>query len=360
MKLHSMLFKNNKRLEAAADNFPPLRYGETGNPIALFQAGLLQMGYKMPISTRKLKGAPDGIYGDETFATVKKFQGDQKIKIDGIAGKQTITRLDGLLPKGKPVPPKPLPPAPKPPGPKPPTPPAPTPPGPTPPIPESTQFKIGTDDPPIKPDLGAGVWNSESTSLQSLAIKYMIVNDPKFLAACVVAIGDDATKHLMHYFANNGRDYTIDLEDMIGDVARAKKVFKGEIRAMADYVEMLPPGSYPITSKHVTQNSDTYNYKGESMNWFFAIGGYSVWGKGRATVDAAGNYQLEYEYRFFDRYNWDGGKKVEIAGITITDEWMGQFHREGVAKEYNCVGSVRRSLRWSRTSPLDLSAIPPR
>lgn len=357
MKLTSLLFKNNARLEAAADNAPPLRYGETGHPIMLFQAGLLQLGYKMPITTRKQKGVPDGIYGDETFATVKKFQSDRTLTIDGIAGKETIRRLDSLLPKGKPMPPKPPLPGPKPPVPK--KPPAPSPPGPTPKIPESDQFKIGTDDPPIKPDPGAGVWDSEPTSPQSIAIKVGVLTTPAFLAACAVAIGDDATKHLYHYFLNTGSAYTIDLEDMIESTPRATKVFKGEIRAMADYVEQLPPGAYSITSKHITQSRETYNYQGETRNWFFAIGGYSVWGKGRATVDAAGNYQLEYEYRFFDRYNWDGGKSVTIQGITITDEWMGQFHREGVAHEFNCVGSVRRSLRWSRATPLDLNAIKP-
>jgi peptidoglycan hydrolase-like protein with peptidoglycan-binding domain len=367
MVLRSSLFKGNVRLEAAAHSAPWLRYGETGYPIALFQTGLLQLGYKLPISTRKKKGHADGILGDETFAAIKKFQSDHKLKPDGFAGNKTMRALDALLPAAKPVLPKPLPPAPKPtpkpkpaPGPTPPTPtPAPPGPAPTPPMPTSTKFKIGTDDPPIKPDKGAGVWDSESTSLKSRFIKHMIVEDFRFQAAAWVAIGDDATKHLLHYFGNSGDPYTIDLEGMLADVARARKVFHAEIRDMADYVELLPPGTWQITSQHVTQNTDTYNYKGESKNWFFAIGGYSVWGKGRATVDAAGNFALDYEYHFFDRYNWDGGKKVEIAGITITDEWMGQFHREGVAQEFNCIGTVKRSLRWSRAAPLDANAVPP-
>lgn len=360
MALRSSLFKGNARLEAAASNAPPLRYGESGNPIMVFQAGLLQLGYKLPISTRRLKGVPDGIYGDETFAVVKQFQHDHHLQKDGLAGRQTIHAMDLLLPKAGISPPAPVaPPLPKPSKPPAPSPPTPPPPGPAPAMPKSDKFKIGTDDPPIKPDRGAGVWDSEDTSPQSYLVKYLVVSDPKFLAACWVAIGDDATKHLAHYFANNGAEYTIDLEGMLSDVARARLVFHQEIWDMVDYVRQLPPGRWPITSQHVTQNNDTYNYQGENRNWFFAIGGYTVWGKGNATVDAAGNVQLDYEYRFFDRYNWDGGKHVTIAGITITDEWMGRFHREGVAREFNCVGSVRRSLRWSAAAPLDVNAIPP-
>jgi peptidoglycan hydrolase-like protein with peptidoglycan-binding domain len=359
MALRSSLFKGNTRLEAAASSAPPLRWGETGYGVMAFQSGLLQLGYALPISTRKLKGAPDGVYGDETFAAVKRFQKDRKLKEDGIAGRQTVTTMDGLLPPAKlPAPKPPAPPLPGPvpkPGPKPPPPP------PTGPrrLPESDKFKIGIDDPPLKPDKGAGVWNSEPTSPQSYFVAYLVMNDVSFLAACWVAIGDDATKHLVHYFRNTGADYTIDLEGMLADVKRARTVFHQEIADMVAYVEQLPPDYWAITSKHVTQNRDTYNYQGENRNWFFAIGGYSVWGKGAARVGANGTFELDYEYKFFDRYNWDGGKSVTIAGVTITDEWMGRFHREGVAREFNCYGSVKRTLRWTRTAPLDVAAIVP-
>jgi len=42
----------------------------------------------------------------------------------------------------------------------------------------------------------------------------------------------------------------------------------------------------------------------------------------------------------FDRYNWDGGKKVNIGPITITDESMAEMHRAGVAQEFNMSGST--------------------
>jgi len=73
-----------------------------------------------------------------------------------------------------------------------------------------------------------------------------------------------------------------------------------------------------------------YNTKEENWNWFYAIGGYSSWGKGEAVVSdgpSGRQYTLDFEYKFYDRYNWDKGKHVTIFRITITDEFMGEFHR---------------------------------
>jgi hypothetical protein len=108
----------------------------------------------------------------------------------------------------------------------------------------------------------------------------------------------------------------------------------------------LAPGTHGITSLHAENG---YNRKSENANWFYAIGGYSTWGKGTAVVEEVNgrrSYRLEYEYKFFDRYNWDGGKKVTIANITITDHFMGEFHRQGLAREFDCYGSSRRQFAW--------------
>jgi hypothetical protein len=59
------------------------------------------------------------------------------------------------------------------------------------------------------------------------------------------------------------------------------------------------------------------------------------------------DYVLEFVYKRYDRYNWDGGKAVTLFGITVTDQFMGEFHRQGFAREFDCWGSVRRTLRWT-------------
>jgi hypothetical protein len=118
---------------------------------------------------------------------------------------------------------------------------------------------------------------------------------------------------------------------------------------MQRFVETLPPGSVnSFTSKNLEVG---YNTQVESRNWYFAIGGYSTWGKGTATVSgtkADPTYTVDFEYKFYDRYNWDAGKSVTFAGITVTDRFMGEFHRQGLAQEYDCNGSFKRRLNWKK------------
>lgn len=205
-------------------------------------------------------------------------------------------------------------------------------------------YKLGTSDPTITPDVGAGVWNSESTTWEMRAKKAAIL---QVLGAAYVIIGDDAVKHMLHYLNNTGRDYTIDLEDLIDDVTGEKELYNRELSEAKRFVETLPVGTHQITSDNARNG---YINKSENYNWFFAVGGYSEWGKGTATVtaDSAGrkSYRLDFEYKFFDRYNWDGGKKVDIFGIEVTDEFMGRFHREGLAREFNMYGSYRKTVNW--------------
>src|SRR3954471_12484466 len=42
-------------------------------------------------------------------------------------------------------------------------------------------------------------------------------------------------------------------------------------------------------------------------------------GTGLVSRDAAGrrSYEMRLEYKFFDRYNWDGGKSVTLFGVTV-------------------------------------------
>src|SRR5262249_43418052 len=158
---------------------PPLARGERGHAVALLQAALIQLGYPMPMSTTA-GGGTDGIYGDETADTVRSFQSDATITIDGIAGHQTLSHLDGMLPAA--APPKAAPPPPPPPS-------VPT------PYPSSHDFKIGSDDPPMHADKGAGKWNSKPKSALTYAAMVGIFHALPFAR---VALGKDAVKHMEH------------------------------------------------------------------------------------------------------------------------------------------------------------------
>ncbi|QNQ11549.1 hypothetical protein [Sphingomonas alpina] len=158
--------------------------------------------------------------------------------------------------------------------------------------------------------------------------------------------GVNATRHLRHYLNNSGQTYTIDLEDMIRCVPSAKRAMVAEFRQAQRFLQGMPVGRHLFTSSN-TESS--YNEESENPEWYFAIGGYSYWGKGEATITPSQNgrrYEVDFTYCFRDRYNWDGGKAVVIGGVLVTDKFMGEFHRQGLAREFDCVGSVRRAITW--------------
>jgi hypothetical protein len=117
-----------------------------------------------------------------------------------------------------------------------------------------------------------------------------------------------------------------------------------EVAEVQRFVETLPPGRTPLGRKRPRAE---YKKQRENANWHFAIGGYSTWGRGTATV--AGDpsnrtYSVDFEYKFYDRYNWDAGKSVTFHSIIATDKFMGEFHRQGLAQEFECFGSFKRTF----------------
>jgi hypothetical protein len=109
MTLISPRFAWHHALQAAAENRPPLTRASFGIPVRLFQQGLIDAGFPLPISTRKY-GTVDGDYGNETVKQCIAFQRREGLGRDGKAGKNTLHRLDALLPGNAPaLPPLPAP-----------------------------------------------------------------------------------------------------------------------------------------------------------------------------------------------------------------------------------------------------------
>jgi hypothetical protein len=101
MALRSPRFATIKRFQQAAENKPPISRGEVGEPVRILQQSLIELGYWMDISTRRFN-TPDGIFGPETEDRVKQFQRAQRIRDDGIVGKDTMAKLDARLPTAGP------------------------------------------------------------------------------------------------------------------------------------------------------------------------------------------------------------------------------------------------------------------
>lgn len=295
----------------------PLRWGARGSGVRLLQAGLRQLGYPVP--------SVDGIFGRDTTTVLEQYQEKHRayLDVDGIAGKKTIGLIDAqLVMLAKP-------------------PPAAPPPKPRPPI--SAVYQLGTQDPAYVADKGAGGFKSAPTQATYAALASGIVAG---LPVAYFYVGDDATKHLWHYFLCSGGEYTVDLEGMVSEVAEAAELYEREVWLAKRFVEELPPGRHDIVAQ---QTREGYNREPQNRNWYYALGGYHAWGRGSAVVEELGGQRrcsLDFEFKVRDRYNWDNGKYVDIGDYRVTDKFMGEFHRQGLGREFDCVGSFSRKFTW--------------
>ncbi|MEQ9500787.1 MAG: peptidoglycan-binding domain-containing protein, partial [Deltaproteobacteria bacterium] len=70
--------------------------GHRGEGVKQMQEKLIALGYLDPKADRKQ--AADGIFGAATEAAVRAFQKDQGLTVDGMAGRNTINKLDSIEP----------------------------------------------------------------------------------------------------------------------------------------------------------------------------------------------------------------------------------------------------------------------
>lgn len=60
-----------------------------GEDVRGLQRALIARGYACG------RAGADGIFGDDTKKAVRAFQGSERLTVDGIAGRQTVTALGG-------------------------------------------------------------------------------------------------------------------------------------------------------------------------------------------------------------------------------------------------------------------------
>lgn len=68
-----------------------LKKGTKGAEVKKLQRNLIKLGYNLP------KYGADGDFGNETKKAVRKFQRDHDLKVDGLAGPNTLGKINELL-----------------------------------------------------------------------------------------------------------------------------------------------------------------------------------------------------------------------------------------------------------------------
>lgn len=208
------------------------------------------------------------------------------------------------------------------------------------------RYVLSDKAPAAAADKGSGPWCSAPQTAKFLVYKRAI----EFALdthAVDLTIGADAVAHMRHYLANTGHDYTLDMPAVMVKSSKLRLNQDDEVAQARAFSETLPVGLHDISSS-------THGYGSFSQvsdrNLFFAIGSYTYWGQGRVRVEPVDvdkrRYTLDFEFHFFDRYNWDKGKSVTIAGMKVSDEFMQDFHRQCYAREFDLRGVARQRVVW--------------
>lgn len=161
---------------------------------------------------------------------------------------------------------------------------------------------------------------------------------------------NNAARHMRHYLGNSGDTLWVDPARMAADMPRNAALmdaaFQQDVVARARaHVAANWTGETMHFQITTPWRSDTYATQADSSDWFYAVGGYSYAHTASVTVRADQNGRpvitIEADRHIFDRYNWDEGKSVTIAGIRVTDEQLGRLHETGLAREFEVRGTTR-------------------
>ena len=209
-------------------------------------------------------------------------------------------------------------------------------------------FVIGTNEaPPLKaPGPGAGEWNSEPASPLNVMIARMM---PGFLASPSTREqwGEEAAATFAHYFENTGDDFTVDPARLLVEVPRLDALLRdleSHIHTFAlETAAAEDEGLWLFASKEAQSDIIT---REESENWYLAVNAYSWYVTGRIEKTLGTEPKVEWSWHIWDRYDWDPGVRVPIdtplGRIVLDQDRVGEFHRQGLAKEFTTVGSLKR------------------
>ena len=304
---------------------------------------------------------PDGKYGTETREVVAKFQRQNGLyPVDGIAGRNTLRKLDQrLVARSRPKPAaKVVRPSPK----------------------KKSPYIPGLRDPHVPMDPPRAHGCVKATLRGKIIHQTLYLNVSGSAAPVSVIWGQDAAKAMRHYLGNSGARYEVRFRRLVAQEPDVLTAFKEEINQVKAYVEALPPGTHTMVSS-AAKTLSAY----ASKNWALTVGGFNAWGKGRVIIreDRNGRTQwLNYSYKFKDRYNFDPEKgfgmiqfpikvknfdvpfldgDVLVRGdeLEVRDTLLMKLHSQGLAKNFITYGSVDKHISWRNNDSLPPDAYNP-
>lgn len=161
----------------------------------------------------------------------------------------------------------------------------------------------------------------------------------------------NAARHMHHYLDNSGSPLAIDLDDLqascsvfADNVQDAQQAAIDDALMTLDGADPEQAGSWTFLEKRYT-GRQSYFTRSASPDWFYAVGGntHTMTGSTIYTPDGDGSghgtLRFDVEWNLSDRYNWDGGKSVDILGVTVNDEVLGRLHIVGLAREFDMTGT---------------------
>jgi len=164
----------------------------------------------------------------------------------------------------------------------------------------------------------------------------------------------NAARHMHRFLDNDGSPIELDVEQIYAassKFAAAMATLKAELIEDAyfslDFVDWDKPHQWQMHDV-VLSGDQTYIGKSDSQDWFYAMGGNTHTASARVAYppgsDIDGMLFFNVNYNVYDMYNWDEGKSVTIAGITVRDEDLGRLHATGLAQEFEMSGDYDASF----------------
>ena len=95
--LRSKLLSHDDTIRSVVRDGGEIKKGDWGDAVRCLQAGLIELGFHLPRSTKNGSEYPDGIFSHDTVSAIAAFQLRESLPSTGIADAATIDRLDLLL-----------------------------------------------------------------------------------------------------------------------------------------------------------------------------------------------------------------------------------------------------------------------